>query len=302
MGVLKSIVGAFGAGLARVLEVVFYLAAAAWLIAAMYRLTTLLLWADLTEIQLIGVLIGATVVAGLGVTFFSTFAELCGQRVRDLGARAVFDALRAGREPPPYTLYLRPFASTGVFETVGMGAATGGAGGSISALVGAKIELEAQMERAVRPLGRLVALGRPLEHIGAGRLQVDDDKWKEAVRLLMSKARLLIVLPSSRIGTLDEIEMILESGLIERTVVIDPPNISQSKDFDHSAEWKHVQDAFAKRGFEVPRETRLGRLIFYGDARAPKYNERLDIDADDRIERIFRRVIRFTKARGRAAA
>lgn len=301
MGVLKSIVSACGSGLARALEIVFYAATTIWLIGAMYALTTLLMRADLTEMQLIGVLLGAVVTAGIGVSLFSTLAELCGQRVRDLGAAAIYDALRQGREPPPYTLYLRPFASTGVFETTGMGAATAGAGGAVSALVGAKIELESQMERAVRPLGQLVALGRPLEHIGAGRLQVEDGQWKEAVRLLMSKARLLIVLPSSRIGTLDEIEMILESGLIERTVVIDPPNISHSKTFDHSAEWKHVQDAFAKRGFEVPTETRLGRLIFYGDARAPKFKERLDIDADDRIERLFRRVIRFTKTRGAAA-
>jgi hypothetical protein len=297
VGSLKSVVRSFGPGLARVLEVVLYLAAAAWVITALYALVSLLFGGELSPMQTAYVTVACVLLASLGGAFFATFAELCGQQARDRVARRVYEALAAGREPPPYTLYLRPFASTGAFESVGVGV---GAPGTVGALLGAKIELEAQVERAVRPLGPLVALGRSLEHIGAGRIEIGDDNWRPAAQLLMSKARLLVMLPSSRLGTLEEIEMILDTGLIERTVLIDPPNIEQSKDFDHAAEWRHVQAAFAKRGYEVPAETRLGRLLFYGDRRAPLFKERLDIDADDRIERLFRRVIRFTRARAAA--
>lgn len=294
MGSLKSVVRSFGPGLARVLEVVLYLATAAWLIGSLYLLVTLLFSRELSPMETAYATVACVLIASLGGTFLSIFAELCGQHARDRTAKRIYEALAAGTEPPPYTLYLRPFASTGAFESVGMGVGTPG---TVGAMMGAKIELEAQVERAVRPLGPLVALGRPLEHIGAGRIEVGEDNWRQAAQLLMSNARLLVMLPSSRHGTLEEIEMLMDTGLIERTVLIDPPNIERSKDFDHASEWRHVQAAFAKRGFEVPAETRLGRLLFYGDRRAPLFKERLDIDADDRIERIFRRVIRFTKAR-----
>lgn len=297
MGSLKSVVRSFGPGLARVLELVLYLAAAAWVIGALYVLVTLQFGRELSPMKTAYATVACVLIASLGGTFLATFAELCGQHARDRIARRVYDALAAGREPPPYTVYLRPFASTGAFESVGMGVGTPG---TVGAMMGAKIELEAQVERAVRPLGQLVALGRSLEHVGAGRIEVDDNEWRQAAQLLMSKARLLVMLPSSRLGTLEEIEMILDTGLIERTVLIDPPNIERSKTFDHASEWRHVQAAFAKRGFEVPAETRLGRLLFYGDRRAPLFKERLDIDADDRIERLFRRVIRFTRQRAAA--
>jgi hypothetical protein len=288
---LRTLVAASGPRLAALLGLVAYAAAAAWLIAALIAIAWLLTRGSFAEWQTLAAVTAAILAGAAGVTLFSTLAELYGQRRRDARAAAIFAALQSGGDAPPFTLYLRPFVSTGAFRDVGAPIGGGAAG-----MIGTSIELEAQIERAVRPLGPLICLGKPLEHIGAGRILVDEDNWKQAVRLLMTKARLVIMLPSSRLGTLEEIEMILDSDIIKRTVVIDPPNIARSKNYDHRGEWKHIQQAFAKRGFEVPEETRLGRLLYYGPERAPKFKERLDIDAEDRIERLFRRVIRAVGA------
>ncbi len=289
MAILKTIVSmTASAMLARALQVIFYVLSLLWLAGAGAGAAALAMYAPLPDLQLWGVLLSALLIAAAGVTVLSLTADLYGQRTRDIRAQAIFAALQHGKAPPPYTLYLRPFLSTGAFSEISPGVA----GMPLSGLGGAEIELEAQIESAVRPLGRMVALGLPLEHIGAGRILVDEADWKGAIRLLMKQAKLIIMLPSSRQGTLEEIDMVLGSDLIERTVFIDPPNLARKARFDHAADWKQVREAFEARGYSIPADSRAGLLMFFGHERAPRFKERLDIDADDRIARLFRRVIK----------
>jgi len=291
MAILRIIVSATtSAMLARALQVIFYAFALLWLAGAFAGAAVVAMGASLTDLQLWGMLLGAILIAALGVTILSFWADLYGQRTRDLRAKAIFDALTRGETPPPYTLYLRPFLSTGAFSEIGAGASV--VGMPLSGLGGAEVELEAQIEGAVRPLGRMVALGQPLEHNGAGRILVGETEWQSAIRLLMTQAKLIIMLPSSRQGTLEEIDMILGSELIERTVFIDPPNLARKHRFDHVADWKLVREAFEARGYTIPKDSHAGLLMFFGQERAPRFKERLDIDADDRIARLFRRVIK----------
>ena len=286
MSILKSVVSATGdIGAAKALERFFYAVTAAWLFGALTVASIMAL--SLYDLRLIGFVLAAIVVIAAGVALFASWAELYGQRSRDLRAQQIFAALQRGETPPPFTLYLRPFASTGTFTQTSSSMIGAGA------LGGETTELEAQMERAVRPLGPLVALGAPLEHIGAGRIKVGDDAWRKAVDMLMPHARLIVMLPSSRAGTLAEIDMILKSNLIRRTVMIDPPNIGSRKKFNQSAEWAKVQQAFRAAQFELPPDSHDGALYFYGDRRKPRLQEKLDINADDRIERLFRRVVKI---------
>jgi len=236
-------------------------------------------------------------VAALAIATFGELGDLSLQYARDLRAQAIFEALGRGETPPPYVVYLRPFSSTDQVESVVMAAVASGMQGSALGFVMTRYELEQQIERATRHLGSLVCLGQSLEHVGAGRIAVDDASWKEAVLRLCGKAALIVMLPSSRSGTLWEIEHVLTSNLIDRTVFIDPPNaaISDKKRYDQSREWRAVRDAFAAKGFTMPPDSRVGRLLFFGQARAPTLRARLDIDAEDNIARFFRSVIRIRK-------
>jgi hypothetical protein len=293
--VLKKIVGWTRSPiLAGLLQAAFYLFAAVWLIGVLGAAAWAWMNFDLPEIERLALLAGAVLVGATGVTLFGTWGELYGQQGRDVSAQRVYDALRRGDSPAPYTVYLRPFASTGEISDIGVGAPTAGAGANFA---GVQIELEEQIERALRPLGRLVALGQPLEHIGAGRIPVGEEEWRDAIRLLLSKARLIVMLPSASMGTLEEVTMLIDTGLIERTVLIDPPNLRRSRKFNQAAEWDRVREAFSARGFSIPDDSRAGLLLFFGAERAPKLKERLDIDAEDRVERLFRRVIRITAAK-----
>jgi hypothetical protein len=289
MALLKSIVSRTGsAAAARSSEVFHYFLAGLWLLSALAGTLYLLNRIDLGRAGVVLLPALGILLAASGATLFSSLAELYGQRARDIGAAAIFETLKRGARPRQYALYLRPFASTNVIgKTVGVG------------MQSERIELETQIERATRPIGPLIALGAPLEHVGAGRIQVPDEEWRSAIDLLLKQASLIIMLPSSRAGTLQEIALILGSDLIKRTVMIDPPNIDVPKrEYDHTIEWARVQAAFTKASFELPDEGRGGALIFFGDRRAPLYKERLDMDAEDRIARLFRRIVKFRNQAG----
>jgi hypothetical protein len=237
----------------------------------------------------------AAIIAGACfMALFSRLAELFGQRARDIDAQALLAALRSGEAVAPFTLYLRPFASTGEIDEEELapllvGSRTPGLG-----MISARYELEHQIERATRKVGPLVALGQPLEHIGAGRIAVDDKTWQEAVRLLTRAAALIIMLPSSRAGTQWEIAHILDGDMMRRTVIIDPPNMPPraGRRFNQAAEWGQVRAVFAQHGYDMPADSKIGRMLFFGAGHAPVATTRLDIEAEGGIARFFRTVIR----------
>jgi hypothetical protein len=286
MNAVKRTIAAIAtARTARVWEVIAYIAAIGWLAFVFVMLAALAQSAQLSTLGLGLALLIAILVAGVGATGLTWLADLFGQHARDIGAKSIFDQLRRG-EAPAYTLYLRPFAATDQIAD-SVSAAMIGPG----ALIAERVELEHQIERAVRRVGPLVALGQPLEHIGAGRIRVADAEWRDAIRLLMSKARLIVMLPSSRTGTLEEIGMILGSELIQRTVLIDPPNLRTSRKYNQEKEWRRVQEAFTAANLTLPDDAKRGALVFYGDDSKADI-ERLDIDADDRIAAFFRNVLK----------
>ncbi|MBU6372701.1 MAG: hypothetical protein KJS97_08230 [Alphaproteobacteria bacterium] len=252
---------------------------------------------DLSRTVALGGAGALILVAALAMATFGELGDLSLQHARDLKAQAIYDALGRGETPPPYVVYLRPFSSTDQVETVAMSAVASGMQGSALGFVVSRYELEQQIERATRHFGPLVCLGQSLEHVGAGRIAVDEASWKDAVLKLCEKAALIVMLPSSRAGTLWEIEHVLASNLIDRTVFVDPPNaaIANKKRYDQSREWRTVREAFAAKGFTMPPDSRVGRLLFFGTARAPTLLARLDIDAEDNIARFFRSVIRIRK-------
>jgi hypothetical protein len=244
----------------------------------------------------VGGVAGSLAFGALWLAGLSSLAELCSQHGRDLTAAELLASLRRGGPPPhPFTLYLRPFASTNaiqkdVLQPVMLGLATG-----LFIATSTRFELEQQIERATRKIGPLVGLGRPLEHVGAGRLQVGDHEWRDVIRLLSDNADLIILLPSTQPGTAWEVERILDTGLVSRTVIVDPPNPPKDKNnvWKQSEEWAHVRQAFAKRGYDMPEDSPVGQLLYFGDAKRPQAKARLDIDAEDSIAKFFKRIVKL---------
>ncbi len=225
----------------------------------------------------------------LGAQFFYELEGWLEQRGRDLEAAKIYSALRAGRPSPrPFTLYLRPFASTDEIGTdhdrlVPMRPVAGGP--SVLALATDRLEFEAEVEKALRPIGPLLALGQPLEHMGAGRIRVDDDEWRAAVARLMDAATLIVLLPSSRPGTTWEVKTLLSGGRLVKTIVVDPPDELgvPDSDYDPSEEWAEVRRAFAAEGFTLPPDDPEGLLLYFGNANTPTRSTKISIHGESSV-------------------
>ncbi|MEM7006089.1 MAG: hypothetical protein AAF498_09435 [Pseudomonadota bacterium] len=234
------------------------------------------------------VAIGMVVAEG----FFSA-EGLYGQRARDLAAQNIWHALRDGGTPDkPFVLYLRPFSSTDAMGETQISAVPVQTAGGRQLIIGTdNLEFETQIEQAVRPIGMMVGLGRPLEHEGAGRISLSDDVWQEAISALMAHAELIIMLPSPDGGTRWEVETLLRSDLMNKTVIVDPPNhASRRKDYDPVGEWAEARNVFAEEGYTLPEDAPDGQLVWFGSEREPAAFHQLSLDEVTDMRRFFKRI------------
>ena len=240
----------------------------------------------------------AAVVAGMyGAQAFFELDGWLEQRRRDLVADRIWAALKNGRPPPhPFTLYLRPFASTdhigaNVDKFVRMRPVAGGP--TMLAMGSDRLEFESVVEQALRPIGPLVALGKPLEHRGAGRIEVSDGDWQDAILRLMAAARLIVLLPSSRPGTTWEVRTLLAAGRLAKTIVVDPPDhLGRSdRDYDPSAEWHEVRRAFASEGFVMPQDDPEGLLLYFGNRATPVRSAKITLDGAGSVKAFANQVL-----------
>lgn len=219
------------------------------------------------------------------------------QLVRDRASARVYQTvLAAGKEPVEgqIFLYLRPFAITGQFG-VGDGKVLDAADGTAirewhdaqtrqwsrtempmfaigvgvsegPSLFEQNAELESLIERALRDAGTLLALGRPGEAMGAGRLPTEEGEWRHAVALLMDASTICLVVPSAHLGTLWEIKELVERGHLRKCCIFMPPTIDERS---YSGEWKAAQDAL--RGLlELPDYSPQGGFFrFSSNEREP---------------------------------
>jgi hypothetical protein len=109
---------------------------------------------------------------------------------RRLGANEIdLHSIASGQD---FVLYLRPFRSDEALSSIGEAAPAM----FNTALVMSKRTEEEQLREAVRPIGSLVAIGRPGEdvpYVGAMRGYLSADDWQETVLRLMGTARLVML-------------------------------------------------------------------------------------------------------------
>jgi hypothetical protein len=155
------------------------------------------------------------------------------QLIRDDAAAKI---ARPGETPsalhdrPPlrrYVLYLRPFWSTGKFGVLlERKVLSHRIPGARTRLYATFIwgDLETTMAEAIEPLGTFLALGHPGEHIGAGRVLIDDSHWQNEFTHLAHGAERILIVPSTHAGTKWELGQLLSHpGLLRKAIFILPP-------------------------------------------------------------------------------
>lgn len=177
------------------------------------------------------------------------------QRESDSLAQHILAELRAGRDPArEFFVYLRAFETTGRLRAPLFSFDLGSLGlGRLRTT-----ELESFIGAALMKVGPLVALGRPGESIGAGRIETSDEGWRNDIARLAERAKAIVLIPSHHAGTLWEAEYLEQRGLLARTVFVMPP---ESRAFNWRAHWSQARIAMGPLGTSLPEYQELG-LIF----------------------------------------
>jgi hypothetical protein len=130
-------------------------------------------------------------------------------------ARRVIDDERTG---DPFTLYLRPFATTN--RLASQPSAPEFAVGEITV----HLDLETLLERALRSRCPVVALGRPGDIAeGAARIiTTSEDDWRAVMTALARRAAFIVITPLARPSTTWELRWLAEHDLLGKVLMIMP--------------------------------------------------------------------------------
>lgn len=166
-----------------------------------------------------------------------------------------------------FWLYLRPFLSTGklVVKNPEYSFIP-----SVSRFTeGEFIDTETLFARVLEPSTKLVAFGRPGEHIGGGRVLATEEEWRDRFANLAERATGILLVPSHREGTLWEMRWLKEHGHLNKCVFVMYPRLAAG-DFDTCGSWNAAQTASASIGITLPNHDQAGMLLLLDDNGVPR--------------------------------
>lgn len=197
-------------------------------------------------------------------------------------ARGSLEEARAGKAGVDFFLYLRPFDSTNAYRLSDT---------HLNLFSGQLWErdgfddIERLIAQALRPTANVIALGRPGEHRGAARVLTTEAEWQGELALLAKAARLIVIIPANKPGTLWEIAHIKEHGYLGKTIFIMPPSdqgFYVTAQRDVTSEWQAARDACANLGVSLPAHLDNGAMFTLGEHRQIRWI--VPLPAPDAIE------------------
>jgi hypothetical protein len=115
----------------------------------------------------------------------------------------------------------------------------------------------------------LLALGKPGDAIGAGRIATPDKDWIEIFQAVAEKADVIVVVPASSSGTIAEIKYIVERSFLSKTVFIEPNKVRSFYDSNFSSitnnyfqEWEKTRSLLAGI-IDFPPHAGVDQVFFY---------------------------------------
>jgi hypothetical protein len=192
-----------------------------------------------------------------GILLFRWRLRTREQRRRDEDAFRLFNAVRSG-EIAKFAVFLRPFYTTKrikITVQTGTSAYPGGPPANTT------YHLEETLVDALSM--PVLALGKPGEVYGVGRILESEDSWKSAASELMHQASLIICMPSDHPGSRWELDEILRNQYLEKTVFLMPrdPSGLWRKWQAMRDDWNAVVAHMESRGFRIPPYEREGLLF-----------------------------------------
>jgi hypothetical protein len=210
------------------------------------------------------------------------------QARRDKAAIETFNAVKSSSDKKKFAVFLRPFYTTDKIKSTEMITIPTQTGGSTTfTQVPVEHPLEDTIVKAFRYTMPVVALGKPGETFGVGRILVEDDVWQKAATELMDRAALIIFQPSSRPGSFWEMNEIMLHRYLSKTVFIVPPYPARWKELRE--DWNLLKKNMTSSGITLP-DYRAEGLAFCVDAKGQSISEKLRLDSPKKLLETFIRL------------
>lgn len=161
-------------------------------------------------------------------------------------------------------LYLRPFATDGkvMVDSPEKSSLWRNLLPTSSIGTEARITLEELLLQSTSDLGLLVAIGKTVEIIGAGKIIASEEEWKDYFRSLSKKAACIVSVPSTHPSTLWELEWLGNERLFDRVVMV---FTELHTSVDHHRYSMHELGAqLRSRGWRLPDSTTSSTLVRFG--------------------------------------
>ncbi|MBB34934.1 MAG: hypothetical protein CME88_01995 [Hirschia sp.] len=227
-------------------------------------------------LTLTATLIGIAILGALLASWCFQAAEFADQHGRDLEAHRVFVRVMKGSRTSPYGVLVRPFSARDLLSSNALPATPFGkmlSNGPVYFGPPRPLSMEPQLRRAFeKTTGPLITFGAPTYGDGAGRTPISARDWAAGAGELTDKARLIFFVPGIDESSKNDLEELLKSGFIRRTVIVEPGARDEVNANDVEAatviRWNSLRAIFAKHGYALPTKSEHGALIYFGVAGA----------------------------------
>jgi hypothetical protein len=156
-----------------------------------------------------------------------------------------------------FYLYLRPFALTSKLPVRNPEYKTFRRENLLKSVLPGqqRVDLENIIAHSLNAAGiNFLALGRPGEALGAGRISTSDENWKEKFELYAKAADGIVMIPSTHPGTLWELKRLVEENYLDKVIFVHPRQY-QSRD------WMKVKQEAAGFGLVLPDGSSQGQMF-----------------------------------------
>jgi hypothetical protein len=217
------------------------------------------------------------------------------QSDNDAAAARIMAGLRADPQAAvgKFYLYLRAFESTGTLRVPLYLRLRKLSLGLFQPLTS---DTESYVSNALRGIAPLIAMGLPGEAVGAGRVHAEESGWTGDVLLLMRRAQAILLVPSSRPGTMWEMQTLKDHGLLAKVIFIMPP--AARGESDTQARWAAARQALGSLGIESPEHQTRGLMFEVGPDLKVSNVEPLLLNSVRQVRKSMERIMSDDPPRG----